>query len=48
MTSEYRSEYFSLLLVWSEPLQFFPGAATAVIEEDCRKRAAAQGRQSSA
>jgi len=33
-----RSEYVSLLLVGSEPLQFFTGSATTVIEEDCGKR----------
>jgi hypothetical protein len=31
MPSEHRSEGFSLSLVWSEPFQFFPGAAAAVV-----------------
>lgn|ERR1017187_3200196 len=43
MASEHRSEYVSLPLVRSEPFQFFTGAATAVIEQDRRKRAAALG-----
>jgi hypothetical protein len=31
MASEHRSEYVSLLLVWSEPLYFFMGAATIMV-----------------
>jgi hypothetical protein len=48
MASEHRSEYVSLLLVWSEPVQFFAGAAATMVKQDCGKRAMALGRQRSA
>ena len=40
---EYRSEYVSLPLVRSKPFQLFTRAATAVIEQDRGKPAAALG-----
>jgi hypothetical protein len=48
MASEHRSEYVSLLLVWSEPCQFFAGAAATMVEQDCGKRPMPWGRQRSA
>jgi hypothetical protein len=41
MAREHRSQCFSLAFIWSEPLQFFAGAAAAVVAQDRWKRAPA-------
>ena len=38
VAGEHRSKCFSLTFVWSEPFQFFGGAAPAVVEQDGGER----------
>jgi hypothetical protein len=43
MASEDRTEFFGILLVWSEAFQVFAGTAVAVIQQDAGERSASLG-----